>query len=99
MPVHTTVTEELGSEINVIFGIDAPPVQHASITQAAADDDDDEAIPLAGNKTMWTARVAARSPIKPGQSAELAVDNANLQFFDAESGLSIGHPAAQAVSH
>jgi multiple sugar transport system ATP-binding protein len=97
MPVRTTVTEELGSEINVIFGIDAPPVQHHSITQAATDNPDDEVIPIAGNKTMWTARVAARSPIRPGQEAELAVDNANLQFFDADSGLSIGHPAAHAV--
>jgi multiple sugar transport system ATP-binding protein len=95
MPVTTTVTEELGSEINVIFSIDAPPVQHASITQAATDNPDDEAIPIVGgDKTMWTARVAARSTIKPGQSAELAVDNANLQFFDAESALAIGHPAA-----
>jgi multiple sugar transport system ATP-binding protein len=98
MPVRTTVTEELGSEINVIFGIDAPPVQHHSITQAATDNPDDEVIPIAGNKTMWTARVAARSSIKPGQEAELAVDNGNLQFFDADSGLSIGHPAAPAVA-
>jgi multiple sugar transport system ATP-binding protein len=96
LPVNTTVTEELGSEINVIFAIDAPPVQHHSIAQAATDSGDDEAIPIAGNKTMWTARVAARSSIKPGQSAELAVDNANLQFFDTESGLAIGHPNASA---
>jgi len=98
MPVRTTVTEELGSEINVIFGIDAPPVQHASITQAATDNPDDEVIPIAGDKTMWTARVAARSSIKPGQEAELAVDNTNLQFFEADSGLSIGHPAAPAAA-
>jgi multiple sugar transport system ATP-binding protein len=98
MPVTITVTEELGSEINVIFSIDAPPVEHASISQAATDNPDDEAIiPLAGNKTMWTARVAARSHIKPGQSVELAVDNTNLQFFDADSGLAIGHPATPAT--
>jgi multiple sugar transport system ATP-binding protein len=96
LPVTTTVTEELGSEINVIFAIDAPPVQHHSIAQAATDSGDDEAIPIAGNKTMWTARVAARSSIKPGQSAELAVDSSNLQFFDTDSGLAIGHPSASA---
>ncbi|MGH3275549.1 MAG: ABC transporter ATP-binding protein, partial [Streptosporangiaceae bacterium] len=94
LPVRTAVTEELGSEINVIFGIDAPPVQHASIARAASDNPDDAIIPIAGNKTMWTARVAARSSIKPGQETELAVDNGNLQFFDADSGLSIGHPGA-----
>jgi multiple sugar transport system ATP-binding protein len=93
MPVEVSVTEELGSEIHVIFAIDAPQVQHASITQARADDGEDETIPLAANKTQWTARVAARSPIKPGSSAVLAVDTSNLQFFDPTSGLAIGHPA------
>jgi multiple sugar transport system ATP-binding protein len=91
--VQSSVTEELGSEIHVIFTIDAAPVQHASIVQARSDDGDDEAIPLADNKTLWTARVAARSGIKPGGVANLAIDTSNLQFFDAESGLSIGHPA------
>jgi multiple sugar transport system ATP-binding protein len=93
MMVQSSVTEELGSEIHVIFTIDAPPVQHASITQARADDGDDEAIPLGENKTQWTARVAARSGIKPGSVANLAVNTSNLQFFDPVSGLAIGHPA------
>jgi multiple sugar transport system ATP-binding protein len=93
MPVEVSVTEELGSEIHVIFAIDAPQVQHASITQARSDEGEDEAIPLAANKTQWTARVAARSAIKPGSSAQLAVDTSNLQFFDGASGLAIGHPA------
>src|SRR5579864_2764357 len=36
------VTEELGTEIHAIFTIDAPPVEHASITQATAGDDEEE---------------------------------------------------------
>jgi len=91
--VQSSVTEELGSEIHVIFAIDTPPVQHASITDARAGEDDDEAIPLADNRTMWTARVAARSGIKPGMAATLGLDTSNMQFFDPASGLSIGHPA------
>jgi len=93
MTVQSSVTEELGPDMHVIFTMDAAPVQHASITQARADDGEDEAIPLTDNKTLWTARVAARSGIKPGSVANLAVDTANLQFFDPVSGLSIGHPA------
>jgi multiple sugar transport system ATP-binding protein len=93
MAVQSSVTEELGSEIHVIFTIDAPPVEHASISDARADDGEDGTIPLTGNKTLWTARVAARSSIKPGSSATLAVNTANLQFFDPASGLAIGHPA------
>jgi len=91
--VQSTVTEELGSEIHVIFTIDASPVQHASIADARSGEDDDEALPLADNKTLWTARVAARSGIKPNSAVTLAVDTSNLQFFDPLTGLAIGHPA------
>jgi multiple sugar transport system ATP-binding protein len=91
MPVEVSVTELLGSEVHVIFTIDAPAVQHASISEARSDDGDEEAIPLAADKTQWTARVAARTAIKPGSAAVLAVDTSNLQFFDPVTGLSIGH--------
>jgi multiple sugar transport system ATP-binding protein len=96
MPVTAGVTEELGSDIHVLFSIDAPPVQHASIKHAVADDGDEGTIPITGGKSMWTARVAARSKVRPGQPVELAVDTSNLQFFDPDSGLSIGHPQAAA---
>jgi multiple sugar transport system ATP-binding protein len=96
MPVSAGVTEELGSEIHVIFTIDAPPVEHASITDAARGEEgeDEAAVALAGGKSVWTARVAARSSARPGSAIELAVDTSNLHFFDPVSGLSIGHPAA-----
>jgi multiple sugar transport system ATP-binding protein len=94
MPVEARVTEELGSEIHVIFTIDAPIVQHASLSQAISDEDDDSAIALAGGESQWTARVAARSHVKPGQRLNLALDTSNLHFFDPEDGLAIGHTAA-----
>ncbi|MBO0807221.1 MAG: sn-glycerol-3-phosphate ABC transporter ATP-binding protein UgpC [Actinobacteria bacterium] len=93
------VTEELGSEIHVIFPIDAPPVRHPHIADTRSDEgDEDSAVVLAGGKSMWTARVAARSRVKPGEQFEFAVDTANLQFFDPVSGLSIGHPDAAAAA-
>jgi multiple sugar transport system ATP-binding protein len=93
--VTANVTEELGSEIHVIFTLDAPPLQHPSISDPVAGDGeaDDAATVLAGGKTLWTARVAARSKVRPGQTVELAVDTSNLQFFDPASGLAIGRPA------
>jgi multiple sugar transport system ATP-binding protein len=98
IPATADVTEALGSEMHVLFRVDAPPVQHAALGEAAAaDDQDDAALPLAAGKSLWTARVAARSAITPGQPVELAVDTSNLQFFDASSGLSIGHPQALAA--
>jgi multiple sugar transport system ATP-binding protein len=104
LPVTAQVTEELGSEIHVIFAIDAPPVSHPSIAEASrgAGDGEDEAVPaLAGGKSLWTARVSARSRVRPGQSVELAVDTDTMHFFDPDSGLTIGHqqpaPASQAA--
>ena len=94
MPVQADVTEELGSEIHVIFTIDAPIVQHSSLSQAITDEDDDSAIALTGGKSQWTARVAARSHVKSGQRLDLAVDTSNLHFFDPGTGLVIGQPAA-----
>jgi multiple sugar transport system ATP-binding protein len=100
MPVKVGVTEELGSEIHVIFTIDAPPVEHSSITDAATGDDgqDESVAALVGGKSLWTARVSARSKIRPNNNLELAVDTNQLQFFDADSGLSIGHPEATSAA-
>ncbi|MBV9854360.1 MAG: sn-glycerol-3-phosphate ABC transporter ATP-binding protein UgpC [Streptosporangiaceae bacterium] len=96
MPATAEVTEELGSEIHVIFTIDAPPVEHASITDAAAGSEEEEetVAALVGGKSLWTARVSARSRVRPGQPVELGVDTNNLQFFDPDTSLSIGHPQA-----
>ncbi|REF00934.1 ABC transporter ATP-binding protein [Thermomonospora umbrina] len=97
-PFHVTagVTEKLGSEINVIFAVDAPPVEHkdtADLAQEAGEGGEDAAIPLNEDKAMWTARVNARSAVAPGRPIELAVDTDRLHFFDPETGLAIGGPA------
>jgi multiple sugar transport system ATP-binding protein len=96
----TSVTEELGSEINVIFTIDAPPVEHkdtADLAEDAAEGESEMAIPLVENKALWTARVNSRSHVRPGQQIELALDTRRMHFFDRDSGLAIGHPEAAAV--
>jgi multiple sugar transport system ATP-binding protein len=92
MPVKADVTEKLGSEIHVIFTLDAPIVEHSSLSQAISDEDDDSAIALADGKSQWTARVAARSHVNPGERIELTIDASGLQFFDPDSGLAIGNP-------
>ncbi|WP_067802029.1 ABC transporter ATP-binding protein [Actinomadura formosensis] len=91
MEVRSSVTEELGSEINVIFTIDAPPVEHKDTADLAEDAEDggDMALPLADNKALWTARVNSRSHVRPGQDVQLAVDTRRLHFFDPSSGLAV----------
>jgi multiple sugar transport system ATP-binding protein len=96
--VTAGVTEELGTEINVIFAVDAPPIRHedaAALAKDAAGDDEESAesaLPLNENKSLFTARVSPRSSVRPGQRITLAVDVSQLHFFDPESGLAIGHP-------
>jgi multiple sugar transport system ATP-binding protein len=92
--VTAGVTEGLGTEIRAIFTIDAPPVEHDAITSAAAEDgtDDDTAVSvLAGGRALWTARVSARSAVRPGSALKLAVETSRLHFFDPTTGDSIGH--------
>jgi len=98
MHVTAGVVEELGSEIMMIFTIDAPHVEHASLAQAAetSADEDEAAAALVGGKSLWTARVSKESRVRHGQPLELAVDTRYLQFFDPASGLSIGHPQSAA---
>ena len=101
MRVTAGVTEELGSEIMVIFTIDAPHVEHAAIAaaeEAAAEDEAEATAALVGGKSLWTARVSKESRVKNGSPLELSVDTRYLQFFDPASGLSIGHPQATPVS-
>ena len=93
LAVTATVTEELGSEKLVLFTVDAAPVQHASLSAAETTAADEARMPVTGDKAIWTARAAARSAIRTGQQCEVAVDTSGLQFFDPQSGLSIGYSA------
>ncbi|RNL86832.1 ABC transporter ATP-binding protein [Halostreptopolyspora alba] len=98
MEVTAEVTEELGTEINVIFSIDAPPVQHEETAALAADaaGDGEEmegtGMPLSGDRSVFTARVNPRSTVRPGSRLRLAVDATQLHYFDKETGQTIGNP-------
>ncbi|ROO88418.1 carbohydrate ABC transporter ATP-binding protein (CUT1 family) [Actinocorallia herbida] len=100
--ITASVTEELGSEINVIFPIDCPPVQHKDTADLASDATDGEegdgTLPLLEDKTLWTARVNARSHARPGDTLELGIDCSRLHFFDPATGLAIGHPDSVAAA-
>jgi len=93
--VSADVTEELGSEINVLFVIDAPPVATEEL-MAAADAPDAEPIVLLGDspRATFCARVDARSSVRPGSKIRLSVDPARFHFFDTRTGLALSDDAA-----
>ena len=78
--------EDLGSDAHAIFTVDAPPVDADELRGVRADDD---AVLLAGQGTVFTARVGLRSAAAPGRELELAVDPAAFHFFDPETGASL----------
>ncbi|MFL6136782.1 MAG: ABC transporter ATP-binding protein [Frankiaceae bacterium] len=92
------VTEELGSEINIIFAVEAPSAGHGDASNAAERQeqlDEQEAGFTAGpGQSLWTARVSPKSTARPGSAMKLAVDVDGLYFFDPDTGLTIGDELA-----
>ena len=89
--VTVDMAEELGSEVNLIFALDAKPIESPVEAQAADDSGDSAFVPLAPvDATVCTACVDARTSARPGGSARLMFDPARLYYFDRESGQAIG---------
>jgi multiple sugar transport system ATP-binding protein len=84
--VTAEVTEDLGSEVNVLFSVDAPPVRTEE-TLAAAEDADEDVIPLmAGeDRGIFCARVDERTKAQPGRPVRLSVDPARFHYFDKDT--------------
>jgi multiple sugar transport system ATP-binding protein len=82
--------EALGSEIMVHFKVDARPALTEDVRELAQDAGDERAVQQseAGETTM-VGRFGARSEVREGQTAEVAVDTRALHFFDPETGLGI----------
>jgi multiple sugar transport system ATP-binding protein len=92
--VSARATESLGSEVNVIFDVDAPPVVSAKqggplsgLEQEVVEER--ELIAGAADRSVWTARVNAKTGIRPGGAATFTVDLDAVHFFDPSSGLSL----------
>ncbi|HZD79290.1 MAG TPA: sn-glycerol-3-phosphate ABC transporter ATP-binding protein UgpC [Actinomycetota bacterium] len=89
--VTADVTEELGSEVNVLFTVDAPPIATEETLAAADQAAEDAPIPLVadGTRAIFCARVDARTTARPGSSVRLSLDPRRFHFFDPETGLSL----------
>jgi multiple sugar transport system ATP-binding protein len=87
------LTEALGSEVMVHFGIDAQPALTEDVKELAQDAGGNLQVEQAeaGIRTHTTivGRFGPRSRVKEGEAAEVAVDTRSLHFFDPETGLGI----------
>jgi multiple sugar transport system ATP-binding protein len=103
LKAEARVTERLGSEVDVIFAVNTPPVQHevlvAQFDQTAKDtqpagQEQDQPGGLAGEgETLWTARVNPKTGARRGRAIDLAVDPSALYWFDPDSGQAIPRQA------
>ena len=86
------VVEELGSEAHVFFPVDAAPA--ALEVRGGAD----EGALLVDGRTIFTARVDARSGARVGADLTLAVDPSRFHFFDPATGESLLESTTPAAS-
>jgi multiple sugar transport system ATP-binding protein len=93
------VTEELGSEVNVLFTLDAAPVDTEQTRAVAEESGLDVDIPLMveAGRTRATARVDARSRCHTGEPVTLAIDPDRLYLFDRDTGEAIFTPTPTAL--
>jgi multiple sugar transport system ATP-binding protein len=92
--VTAEVTEELGSEVNVLFRVNAPPVAtEETIAAASVEGDEDALIPLIAEEeehAFFCARVDARTKARAGAPLTLTVDPSRFYYFDRDSGKRLG---------
>ena len=84
LEAEVAVLEDLGSDVHVIFPVDAPRVDTEELRERA----DEEAL-IAGDGAVFTARVDARTSARVGGTIRLALDPAGLYWFDPESGAAL----------
>jgi multiple sugar transport system ATP-binding protein len=86
-----SLKEALGSEIMVHFAVDAKPAVTEDVRELAEDTDAVQVRQLSEEKahTTMTGRFNARSHVREGEEAEIAVDTRSLHFFDPDTGLGI----------
>jgi multiple sugar transport system ATP-binding protein len=89
LDVEVDITEELGSEVNVLFTVDAPPVTTEEALAAASDEGADDILPLITERAQFCARVDARTRARPGERVRLTVDPTRFHFFEPDTGLAI----------
>jgi len=88
MTAHADVVEVLGSETFVHHQVNVPPVITPEVEELLADTGADPS--SLGDTTRFASRVSSDVQVETGDTVELVLDTAKMQFFDPESGLRIG---------
>ena len=79
------ITEALGSEVMVHFGVDTPPVFTDAIKKGEGDEDNLGRLGDVSGST-FVASFNARTRVRPGDLVDVAVDTKHVHFFELASG-------------
>jgi multiple sugar transport system ATP-binding protein len=88
LAVDVDLVEELGSECNLLFEVEAPAFDGDAVEAAIGGESGPDAGRLLvdeGNARL-TAQLSGRSPVGPGGRVELAIDPSQLHLFDCDTG-------------
>lgn len=84
------LVEALGTETNVHFCVDAPPVVTDEVLELAADLGKEEAARVEQRarqgRNEFVARVDPKTQVRAGDTITLSVDTAQMHFFDPATG-------------
>jgi multiple sugar transport system ATP-binding protein len=92
------VVEELGSEIQVVFTVEAQPVTSDATQAALGDADEGRLVYDEGAVTTFTATLRESTRASPGRPLRLTVDTGALYLFDPRSGQAIRDLAVEPMA-
>ena len=92
LDAEIAVVEDLGSDAHVIFPVDAPRIEAEELRST----NEHDAV-IAGDGSVFTARVDARTAASVGEPLRLAIDPAGFYWFDPDTGASLRRRAASAA--
>ena len=91
LTAEVDVVEELGSECNLLFSVDAPAVAGDEVKAAIGGESGPDAGRLFADDQFarLTVRIQGHPPARAGGSVELAIDPTQIHLFDAETGTAL----------
>src|SRR3954471_5991427 len=90
IPAVVQVVERLGTETNVVAGIDAPRLRSAALADAVdAAASGDDVLLAEDDRASLTVVLDARAPVAVGDRIELTVDPDRIHHFDTETGAAL----------
>lgn len=92
MSVVVELVEHLGSEMHVLFGVEAARVDADALGGTPSNGATDDLMLADEGRSLFTAILPGHHQIRAGERIELAVDTSRALYFDPDSGKALSGP-------